>query len=70
AILMAQLKQAVAKLESAQAIFNGAILQQSYAKLTAPISVMVAQVQARKGGHVNVGQPLLTIVPVDKVYIE
>ncbi|GAA0827185.1 HlyD family secretion protein [Marinomonas arenicola] len=70
AILMAQLKQAEAKLESAQAKLNGAILQQSYAKLTAPESGMVAQVQARKGGHVNVGQPLLTIVPIDKVYIE
>ncbi|REG83657.1 HlyD family secretion protein [Marinomonas pollencensis] len=69
-ILMAQLQQAKAKFESAQAKLNGAILQQSYAKLTAPISGLVAQVKARKGGHVNVGQPLLTIVPIDKVYIE
>ncbi|MBJ7549667.1 HlyD family secretion protein [Marinomonas ostreistagni] len=69
-ILEAQLKQAQANLLTVETQLKNAELAQSYAAIKAPVSGMVAQVNARNGSYVNTGQSLLTIVPMDKLYIE
>ncbi len=38
--------------------------------MIAPVSGVVAQRSARVGGYARVGQPLLTLVPLDAVYVE
>lgn len=70
AILRAELEKARASLLSAQAEKAAADLNLSYARVTAPVSGVVAQRNARVGGYARVGQPLLTLVPLDAVYVE
>ncbi|AQW31655.1 HlyD family secretion protein (plasmid) [Ralstonia syzygii subsp. celebesensis] len=70
AILRADLEKARANLLSAQAEKATADLNLSYARVTAPVSGVVAQRSARVGGYARVGQPLLTLVPLDAVYVE
>lgn len=70
AILRAELEKARASLLSAQAEQAAADLNLSYARVTAPVSGVVAQRSARVGGYARVGQPLLTLVPLDAVYVE
>ncbi len=59
-----------ADLEKAMAEKADASLKLSYASITAPIAGVVAQRHARIGGYARRGEPLLTLVPLDKVYIE
>ncbi|MHA6890431.1 HlyD family secretion protein [Ralstonia pseudosolanacearum] len=70
AILRADLEKARASLLSAQAEQATADLNLSYARVIAPVSGVVAQRSARVGGYARVGQPLLTLVPLDAVYVE
>lgn len=69
AILKADLEKAWAALAQAQAAQDAADLRLSYTRITAPISGTVGRKSVRTGAFVNVGQPLLAIVPLDAVYI-
>lgn len=69
AILKADLEKAWAALAQAQAAQDAADLRLSYTRITAPISGTVGKKSLRTGAFVNVGQPLLAIVPLDAVYI-
>lgn len=59
-----------AGLEKALAEKADADLKFSYASISAPIAGVVAQRRARMGGYAHAGEPLLTLVPLDSVYIE
>lgn len=70
AILQAELAQARAGLQAAEAEKADAELSLSYAQVIAPIDGIVAQRRARLGGYARVGEPLLTLVPLQAVYVE
>lgn len=70
AILRADLEKARAALLAAQAEKAAADLNLSYASVTAPVGGVVAQRKARVGGYARVGEPLLTLVPLDAIYVE
>lgn len=70
AILHAELKKAHAILLAAQAAKADADLKLSYTKVVAPIDGIVAQRKARQGSYARTGEPLLTLVPLDAVYVE
>jgi membrane fusion protein (multidrug efflux system) len=70
AILEAELEKARASLLAAEAEKAAADLNLSYARIVAPVSGVVAQKKARVGGYVRVGEALLTLVPLDAVYVE
>lgn len=70
AVLEADLDQARAALLAAQAGKAAAELALSHARVVAPVSGIVAQRGARVGGYARVGEPLLTLVPLDAVYVE
>lgn len=59
-----------AELEKARAAKAAADLDLSYARVSAPVSGVVAQRSARVGGYARVGEPLLALVPLDAVYVE
>lgn len=69
AILKADLDKAWAALAQAKAAQDAADLRLSYTRITAPISGTVGKKSVRTGAFVNVGNPLLAIVPLDAVYI-
>lgn len=68
-ILKADLEKARAALAQAQAAQATAELKLSYTRITAPIGGTIGQKSVRIGAFVNVGKPLLAIVPLDAVYI-
>jgi membrane fusion protein (multidrug efflux system) len=68
-ILKADLEQARATLAHAQAAQAIAELKLSYTRITAPINGTIGEKSVRVGAFVNVGKPLLAIVPLDAVYI-
>ena len=70
AILRAELEKARAAQLAAKAAKDNADLNLSYASIVAPVSGVVAQRKARVGGYARVGEPLLTLVPLDAVYVE
>lgn len=59
-----------AELEKAHAAKADADLKLSYANIVAPVGGIVAQRKARVGGYVRIGEPLLTLVPLDAIYVE
>lgn len=59
-----------ADLDKADAVKAEAELKLSYARITAPVDGVVAQRRARSGSYINAGEALLTLVPLDAVYIE
>ncbi|WP_288254913.1 HlyD family secretion protein [uncultured Hydrogenophaga sp.] len=59
-----------ADIAKAQAARADAELHLSYARITAPVAGTVAQRRARAGSYVRAGEPLLTLVPLDALYIE
>jgi membrane fusion protein (multidrug efflux system) len=69
-ILHADLDKAKALHALAQAQLAAAELNLSYTQVKAPVSGVVAQRRARVGGYVRVGEPLLTLVPLDALYVE
>ena len=68
-ILKADLENAGAALEQARSARSAAELKLSYTRITAPVGGVVGQKSVRNGAFVTVGQPLLAIVPLDKVYV-
>lgn len=69
-ILQADLKKAESSLDRAKAAQAVAELNLSYTKIIAPIDGTVARRSVRKGAFVNVGTPLLALVPLNDVYVE
>lgn len=69
-VLQAQQKQAEASLEKAMAALDAARLNLSYTRITAPIGGIVGHRTLRVGAYVNVGAPLLAVVPLKDAYIE
>ena len=69
-VLGAELEKARATLQMALAEEAEAQLNLSYSQVLAPVSGVVAQRKARVGGYTRTGEPLLTLVPLDAVYID
>lgn len=70
AVLAAELEQARAALGLAEAEQAAAELNLSWASISAPVNGVVAQRAARLGGYARVGEPLLTLVPLDALYVQ
>lgn len=68
-ILKGQVEGAEAALKQAQASLADANLRLSYTRIMAPISGTIGQKAARTGAYVTVGTTLLSIVPLDKLYV-
>lgn len=68
-VLKADLERARAALAQAQAVLAAEELKLSYTRITAPMDGTVGQKSVRIGAFVNVGKPLLAIVPLDAVYV-
>jgi membrane fusion protein (multidrug efflux system) len=58
-----------AELDKARTAKADADLHLSYARVVAPVRGTVAQRKAREGGYARVGEPLLTLVPLDALYV-
>lgn len=69
AILKADLDNALAALDQARSAQSAAELKLSYTRITAPVAGTIGHKSVRVGAFVNVGQPLLAIVPLENVYI-
>jgi len=69
AVIDADQSRAGAALEAAKAALDAAQLKLSYTRINAPIAGVVGQRSLREGAYVQVGQPLLAIVPLDAVYV-
>lgn len=69
-ILLAELAKAEAARDTANAEVAAARLALSRTQILAPVSGVVAQRRARVGGYARVGEPLLTLVPLDALYVE
>jgi membrane fusion protein (multidrug efflux system) len=65
----AQYQSALASIERARAAKEAAALQLGYTHIVAPVSGQVTQRSVEVGQYVSPGQLLLTIVPLDRVYI-
>jgi membrane fusion protein (multidrug efflux system) len=65
----AQYHSALATVERARAIEEEAALQLSYAHVVAPVSGQVTQRTVEVGQYVGPGQLLMTLVPLDRVYV-
>jgi membrane fusion protein (multidrug efflux system) len=68
-ILNADLENARAALDQARAAESAAELKHSYTRITAPVAGTIDHKSVRVGAFVNVGQPLLAIVPLENAYI-
>lgn len=68
-ILKADLENALAALAQARSAQSAAELKLSHTRITAPVAGMIGHKSVRVGAFVNVGQPLLAIVPLANVYI-
>jgi membrane fusion protein, multidrug efflux system len=64
-----QYQSAVAAVDRAKAQLEIAKLQLSYTEIRAPIAGVVTQKTVQLGDHVSPGQLLLTLVPLDQVYV-
>jgi membrane fusion protein (multidrug efflux system) len=68
-LVNAELDRARAVWATAQAAQEAAELQLSYTRIAAPISGTIGARSVRKGMFVNVGKPLLAIIPLEDIYI-
>lgn len=68
-ILHSDLKGAEAALSKANAARDEAELKLSYTTIKAPISGMIGQKALRKGAFVAMGTTLVSVVPLDEIYI-
>ncbi|WP_088157798.1 HlyD family secretion protein [Achromobacter xylosoxidans] len=68
-VLAADLEKARAAFAQAQAVQAAEELKLSYTRITAPVDGTVGQKSVRVGAFVNVGKPLLAVVPLDAVYV-
>jgi len=69
-ILVADLGDAKAAVAKAQATVDAARLALSYTLVRAPVDGIVGRRTVRVGNYVQVGTPLLAVVPVAKAYVE
>ncbi|OUY06868.1 HlyD family secretion protein [Acinetobacter populi] len=69
-VLQADLEKANADIIAAKAAIDALQLKLSYTDINAPISGFINQKTARVGGYAQTGTPLLTIVPLNSIYIE
>ena len=60
---------ALAQVKQAQAQVDQALLNLSYTRVVAPISGIVNKKNVEVGGNLSVGQDLLTIVPLDDLWV-
>lgn len=65
----AQYKSALAAVERARATEEAAALFLSYTHLVAPVSGQVTQRTVEVGQYVSPGQLLMTLVPLDRIYV-
>ena len=70
AILEADLKKAQSTRDRCLEALAAAKLNLSYTRITAPIGGTVTHRSLREGAFVNVGAPLLALVPLENVYVE
>jgi membrane fusion protein (multidrug efflux system) len=68
-ILTAQQHAAEAGLKRAHAAHDQAQLQVSYTRIVAPVDGMVGERAVRVGNYVTPGARLLSVVPLDQVYV-
>jgi membrane fusion protein, multidrug efflux system len=68
-ISVAVYNSALASVEHAKAVLQQAELNLAYTRITAPISGQVTQRSVDLGQYVSPGQLLLTIVPLNQVYV-
>lgn len=69
-IINADIEKAVASLTAAQARQSEAELNLSRTNILAPVAGIVTQRRAREGGYARTGDPLMTLVPLDALYVE
>jgi membrane fusion protein (multidrug efflux system) len=69
-VLTAQRSAAEAAIRLDQAQLDQASLNLSYTKVLAPIDGMVGERSVQVGNYVSAGTTLMTVVPLDQVYIE
>jgi membrane fusion protein (multidrug efflux system) len=69
-VLKAQKSAAEAAVKAAEAQLEQARLNLSYTQIPAPIDGMVGERSAQVGNYVGPGTTLMTVVPLDQVYIE
>lgn len=68
-VILADLEKAKATLAQAETAQAAAELKLSYTKIIAPVNGTIGQKSVRVGSFVNIGKPLLAIVPLDAIYI-
>jgi membrane fusion protein, multidrug efflux system len=69
-VLMAQRSAAEAAIRADEAQLEQARLNLSYTRILAPIDGMVGERSVQVGNYVSPGTTLMTVVPLDQVYIE
>ena len=69
-IKQAQVATARALLQQAQADLDAARLQLSYTTLRAPVAGVIARKRLEVGQVVQVGRPVLAVVPLDHIWVE
>jgi membrane fusion protein (multidrug efflux system) len=67
--LKADLEKARAGLALARASQDAAELKLSYTRIIAPIDGLIGQKSVRVGAFINIGNPMLAIIPLNAVYI-
>ena len=69
AVQRARAAGALAQVKQAQAQVDQALLNLSYTRVTAPSSGIINKKNVEVGGNLSVGQDLLTIVPLDDLWV-
>jgi membrane fusion protein (multidrug efflux system) len=69
-MMAADVAEADAAVDRARAALDAARLALSYTKIVAPVDGMVGRRSVRVGNYVQVGTPLLAVVPLREAYVE
>jgi membrane fusion protein (multidrug efflux system) len=69
-ILSADLQKAQAGLQQSKAALGLAELNLSYTRIVAPVTGTIGERTVRVGGFVTTGKPIITIVPLQSLYVE
>jgi len=69
ALSESRIKAAAAKVETQKVLLQQAALNTKYVTITAPISGVIGRKAVELGQNVSVGQQLMAIVPLDKVWV-
>lgn len=69
-MLAADVAEAEAAVDRARAALDAARLALSYTKIVAPVDGVVGRRSVRVGNYVEVGTPLLAVVPLREAYVE